>query len=191
MAANLLALFDTSVQQFDAQVAAIGSGDWDKPTPDTEWTVTDLVKHLIDEHLWMPPLIGGHDLGTAQKLVDAQHAASSGDHAADWQAARIASLQAVGDPGALERSVSLSRGPTPADQYVIEMTFDATIHAWDLGTALGTNPQLPDELVTFLFPVFRSMGDMSGSGMFAKPVQVPDDASDADKLLAATGRKPR
>ncbi|HLY34873.1 MAG TPA: TIGR03086 family metal-binding protein, partial [Jatrophihabitantaceae bacterium] len=134
MDANILALFDSSVQQFSTQVAAIGADDWDKPTPDTEWTVTDLVEHLVDEHRWMPPLIGGHDLETAQKMVEAQQASSSGDHAADWQTASIASLQAMGEPGALERTVSLSRGPTPADQYVVEMMFDAAVHAWDLGT---------------------------------------------------------
>jgi uncharacterized protein (TIGR03086 family) len=191
MEPNLLSLFDTSVAQFSTQVAAVGSGDWDKPTPDTEWSVTDLVQHLIDEHRWMPPLIGGHDLETAQKIVESQAATSSGDHAADWQAACTASLQAVGEPGALERTVSLSRGPTPANEYLVEMIFDATIHAWDLGTALGTNPQLPDELVAFLFPVFQSMGDMSSTGMFKAPVPVPDDAPEADKLLAATGRNPR
>jgi len=191
MDVDLNTLFDTAVKQFSAQVASIDAADWDKPTPDTEWNVTDLVKHVIDEHRWMPPLMSGHDLATAQKLVDAQAAASTGDHAADWMNASIASLQSVGEPGALDRTVFLSRGATPANEYVVEMIFDAAIHSWDLGTALGTNPQLPDELVAFLFPVFQSMGDMSGTGMFAKPVQVADDASDCDKLLAATGRNPR
>jgi hypothetical protein len=32
---------------------------------------------------------------------------------------------------------------------------------------------------------------MSGSGMFAAPVPVPDDAPTIDKLVALTGRNPR
>jgi hypothetical protein len=34
------------------------------------------------------------------------------------------------------------------------------------------------------------MGDLSGSGMFAPPVDCADDAPTIDKLVAATGRRP-
>ncbi|MDT4936771.1 MAG: hypothetical protein QOG80_442 [Pseudonocardiales bacterium] len=186
---NVLHLFDESVRLFDTQVQAVGSGDWDKPTPDTEWNVAALVKHLIDEHLWMPPLLGGHDLGTAEKIVAG--ASTSGDPAADWATASTASRQSVFEPGALERTVALSRGPTPAAEYLVEMTFDAAVHAWDLGTAVGREVTMSDELVGFLYPMFVGMQDeVAATGLFAPPVQIADDAPLCDKLLAATGRTP-
>ena len=188
--ANILNLFDEGVQQFSRRVEAARADDWTKPTPDAEWNVADLVKHLIDEHLWMPPLLGGHDLETAEKMVESTQ--SAGDPAADWATAATASLQSVREPGALERTVSLSRGPTPAEQYVAEMVVDLTIHSWDLGKALGVNNDLPDELVSYVYGIVDDAKEMlASSGMFAAPVSVPDDASLQDKLIAASGRDPR
>lgn len=187
---NLLALFGQSVDLFDAQVKEVRPGDWDKPTPDDEWNVQDLVKHLIDEHLWMPPLLGGHDLGTAEKIV--QGVTSTGDAAVDWDNAVAGSRQALAEPDVLARTVSLSRGPTPADQYIMEMMFDAAVHAWDLGRALGNDVTLPDELVSTLHPMILGMKDMlAESGLFAPPVDIGAGASKADELIAATGRDPR
>lgn len=187
---QLLHLFDSGVREFGRRVDAISSDDWTKPTPDTEWDVSDLVKHLVDEHLWMPPLLGGHDVETAGKIVEGS--TSSGSPAVDWTAASAASLQAVREPGALERTVSLSRGPTPAEQYVTEMIIDLTIHSWDLGKALGVDNQLPDDLVAFTHRIVDDVKEMlAGSGMFASPVEIGDDASPQDKLIALTGRDPR
>lgn len=33
--------------------------DWDAATPDTEWTVRDLVTHVIEEQQWVPHLLSG------------------------------------------------------------------------------------------------------------------------------------
>ena len=187
---NLLQHFDDGVREFGRRVDSISSDEWAKPTPDTEWNVEDLVRHLIDEHLWMPPLLGGHDLETAGKIVEGT--TSSGNGAVDWTAASAASLQSVREPGALERMVSLSRGPTPAEQYVTEMVLDLAIHSWDLGKALGIDNSLPDSLVAFVYPIVEGAQEMlASSGMFADPVPVPDDASELDKLIALTGRDPR
>jgi uncharacterized protein (TIGR03086 family) len=186
---NVLGLFDEGVRQFSMRVEAVGSGDWDKPTPDTEWTVADLVKHLIDEHLWIPPLLGGHDLETAGKIVEGTAAGTS--PAIDWTAAKAASLQAAHEPGALERTVSLSRGPTPAGEYLAEMIVDLTVHSWDLGKAIGASNELPEELVSFVYPIVVGAQDvLAGSGMFAPPVPCPDDAPMSHKLVALTGRDP-
>ena len=187
---NLLALFDQSVTLFDTQVKSVGPDDWGKPTPDDDWDVRQLVGHLIDEHLWMPPLLGGHDLATAERIVAGT--ATSDDPAADWNSAMIGSKQAVADPDVLSRTVSLSRGPTPASQYVMEMMFDAAVHAWDLGRALGNEVTIPDAVVAALHPMISGMKDMMAeSGLFAPPVDIGSGASPCDELLAATGRDPR
>ena len=70
-------------------------------------------------------------------------------------------------------------------------SFDLTVHAWDLGTAIGYAEPLPDELVGYVYERVSGHGDLSGSGLFGKPVDVPDDAPTIDKLVAATGRRPR
>ncbi|MDT7649790.1 MAG: hypothetical protein QOI36_1196, partial [Pseudonocardiales bacterium] len=44
--------------EFGAQVHAV-DGRWDAPTPLPGWTVRDLVRHLVEEELWAPPLFAG------------------------------------------------------------------------------------------------------------------------------------
>ena len=87
-------------------------------------------------------------------------------------------------------TVELSRGTTPARDYLREMTIDLIVHAWDLGAAIGFAEPLPEQLVTRIESQVRDWGDMSGSGYFAAPVPVPDDAPTIDRLVAATGRDP-
>jgi hypothetical protein len=69
------------------------------------------------------------------------------------------------------------------------MISDLTVHAWDLGTAIGYRDGLPNELAEFVYDTMKDV-DLSGSGMFKPPVDVPDDAPIVDKLVAAAGRQP-
>jgi uncharacterized protein (TIGR03086 family) len=192
---EMLALFQSGLREFGARVDAIDEGQWDGPTPNTEWSVTDLVDHVVDENRWVPPLVHGHDLDAAGKIVEgaaARNDATMASHlAAEWADVARACADAFGEHGALDRSVSLSRGPTPASQYLVEMLFDLIVHSWDLGKAIGYTDALPEDAVAFLYEQVKAMGDMSGSGMFAAPVPVPDDAPTIDKLVALTGRNPR
>ena len=71
------------------------------------------------------------------------------------------------------------------------MIFDLVVHAWDLGVAIGYPEPVPDEVVEPVYEAAKDMGDLSASGLFDAPVDVPDDASTLDKLVALTGRDPR
>lgn len=194
---EMLTRLRQGLAQFGERVDAIRPDQWDNPTPDTEWTVRDLVSHVLDEQRWAPPLLEGHDLETAARIVEGAattHADSdlTVDLKAEWQDVAIASEQAFGEPEALERDVALSRGPTPARAYLAELIFDLTVHGWDLGKGIGYEGDLPEDLVSHVFGMLTQLGDLSEyAGMFAKPVQVSDDAPMIDRLVAATGRRPR
>ena len=192
---ELLAMFASGQAEFGKRVHAVTEYQWASSTPDTEWSVADLVNHLIDEHRWVPPLLRGLDLKAAGEVVEGSRSLPvdggvGANLAQEWDEAAVASADAVRAPGALERTVELSRGPTPARGYLEEMVFDLTVHAWDLGTAIGFAGELPDELVGYVYGRVSGYGDLSGSGMFGTPVEVPDDAPTIDKLVAATGRRP-
>ena len=190
------AMFLEGTREFTKRVHAITERQWDDPTPDSEWTVADLVRHLIDEHLWMPPLLHGLDLETAGEVVAGSHRSDihGGVGATlnvDWDRASVGSIDAVTTEGVLDREVALSRGPTPASAYVAEMVFDVCVHSWDLGIAIGYDGALPDDLIAHVHTIVVAFGDLSGTGMFAAAVPVPDDAPLVDRLVALTGRKPR
>src|SRR5205807_9381556 len=57
--AGAIEMYRRSVEGFGQRAMAIGDGDWDRPTPCADWTVRDLVRHLVYEELWTPPLLEG------------------------------------------------------------------------------------------------------------------------------------
>lgn len=192
---ELLSMFLSGQRAFGERVRAITEAQWSAPTPDAEWSVADLVDHLIDEHRWLPPLMHGLDLKSAGEVVAGTRSLPvdggvGSNHAELWDEAAIGSADAVVEPHALEREVALSRGPAPARDYLLEMTVDLVVHAWDLGAAIGFTDPMPANLVTFVLAEVSGWGDVSGSSYFGAPVPVPDDAPDIDRLIAATGRDP-
>jgi len=188
---DLLALFNQGLDEFGARVHRVGADQWSAATPCSEWDVATLVDHLIDEQLWVPPLMSGHDLGAADVIVKTEKRTLGNDRIAAWDAAALSSRRAFGEPGALDREVALSRGPTKAADYLAEMILDAVVHAWDLGRAVGYREPLAAELVRYALAGVESYGDLSASGVFNAPVAVPDDSSAEDRLIALTGRDPR
>lgn len=192
--ADVQTMFTKAQQQFAARVGSIGD-QWEAPTPDAEWDVGALVDHLIDEQRWVAPLLHGHDLEAAEKIVKGMASTRADetvgpDRVQEWQDAARAAGDAILDPDALGRTVHLSRGPTPASDYLNEMVFDLTVHAWDLGRAVGADTSLPDDLVAYVFTAVQAYGDLSATGLFAKPVPIAEDAPMLDRLIAATGRNP-
>lgn len=186
---DLTPLFDAGLTEFGMRVHRVGADQWAAPTPCSDWDVGALVDHLIDEHLWLPPLMSGHGLEAAGKIVESAKRTIGTDRAAAWDAAALASQRAVGEPGALDRQVALSRGPTSVPEYLTEMITDLTVHSWDLGRAIGVDEPLPDELVRFSMPLAERY--QGAEPYFAAPVPQPVDATNQERLIALTGRQPR
>ena len=189
----MVEMFLSAQRAFGERVHAVAADQWHQPTPDTEWDVSALVEHLIDENRWLPPLARGHDLDAAGKIVEGAKSTAGDDLAKVFDDAAVACAEAVKEDGVLDRTASLSRGPTPMRDYLGEMIFDHAVHAWDLERAIGfTGPPLPADMVEMLYGMATGMKDIiASSGLFAPPVEVGDDAPTLDKLVALTGRDPR
>ncbi|MFI1796263.1 TIGR03086 family metal-binding protein [Streptomyces sp. NPDC020379] len=185
---TLLARHAEALALFTDRVHAVGPGQWGDPTPCAEWTVRDLVNHLTAEQLWVPPLLDGASIADLGDSLDGDVLGE--DPVAAWDAAVAAAREAFGAPGALKRTVQLSYGPTEAGAYASQMVSDAVVHAWDLSRAIGADEHLPAALVEFtLREVEPYAGTLSGTGLFADPVETPKDADAQTRLLAQLGRK--
>ncbi len=186
--ADLLELHRRGAQRFSDLVDQIGDR-WHDPTPDTEWDVRALVNHLTAEQLWAPPLMGGATIAEVGDRFEGD--VLGADPVATWQRSVAAAAAAFNAPGALERTVHLSFGDTPGEEYVFQMTADLHVHAWDLATALGVDDTIDADAVTAIHQRFAPMEDMlRATGMFGEKVQVPDDADAQTRLLALLGRRP-
>lgn len=185
MALGWLELQRRSHREFGVRVAAVT--DWSAPTPDTDWDTAQLVRHVIVEQQWVPPLLGGLSVAAAEAHV---HPLGD-DLVAEWR--RYSGLASaaweVAPPAAL---VHLSYGTVPLEQYLREQVFDVTVHTWDLARAAGLDERLDADLVAAVWEEADAQREMlSATGLFAPPVTVPDDAPLQVRLLAVTGRDAR
>ncbi|KAA6212756.1 TIGR03086 family protein [Streptomyces albofaciens JCM 4342] len=188
--AVLLRRHGEAIALFGSRVHRVRAGQWDDPTPCAEWTVRDLVGHLTVEQLWVPRLV--RDGATIEEVGDDYDGDRLGDDPAGaWDRAAVAAVAAFSEPGALDRTVHLSSGDSPAAAYCSQMTMDAVVHSWDLSRAIGTDERLPPELASAALREVEPYADeLAATSMFADPVTPPPGADDLTRLLCLLGRRP-
>jgi uncharacterized protein (TIGR03086 family) len=97
---------------------------------------------------------------------------------------------AVAQPGALDRTVHLSFGDASGQEYVLQLTADLAIHAWDLARATGQDDTLDPNAVAILLPWTEANADLvAESGMFGQPIDAGPSAPNDVRLLGLLGRK--
>jgi len=178
-------------RRFAALVAGVGPGQWHGGTPCSQWDVRTLVHHLLSEQRWVPPMFEGLTIEQVGGRYDGD---LMGGDAATWPglvASAMAEAHAVvALPGALERTVHLSFGDASGREYVMQLTADLAIHAWDLARATGQDAALDPGAVALLLPWTEASADLiSGSGMFGPPIDAGPGASDDVRLLSLLGRR--
>ena len=183
-----LEMYRRSVEEFGQRVMAIGADDWTRPTPCTDWNVRDLVRHLVYEELWTPPLLAG---ATIAEIGDRFEGDILGDDPqVAWKEASAHALAAAA-PNVLGRTVHLSFGDFPGREYLGQLTADHVIHAWDLARGIDAHDRLDPEVVQFVYDFMAPQADQwAAAGVFAPAVDVPAEADLQSKLLAMSGRTP-
>lgn len=161
--------------------------DWDAPTPDPEWNVRDLVRHVIIEQQWVLPLLKGLTLAEAEATI----APLCDDLAGEWRRYSWLATEAWQSTPA-DAPVRLSYGMVNAAGYLREVVSDVTIHSWDLARAVAADESLDDHLVEAVWTVFEPQKDMlAASGLSAVSVRIGTNAPLQSRLLALTGRDDR
>lgn len=185
---ELLELFQRAQNQFTDRVDAVAPDQWDDESL-PGWSVADLVAHLVTEHLWVPPLLAGEPAAEG-RFPDTTDDLLGDDPFTGWETAADGALSAFAEDGALLRTVHLTRGPTPATGYILEMTADLVVHAYDLASATDGDTQLDGELVTAALVYAEGLPEDGVPELIDPPLDVPPSAPPLVRLLARYGRRP-
>jgi uncharacterized protein (TIGR03086 family) len=191
MAGDLVELHGRCGRRFAALVAGVSPGQWRESTPCSEWDVRALVHHLLYEQRWVPPLFEGLTIGEAGDRFEGD---LLGGDASAWPGLLASAIEeahtAVAQPGALGRTVHLSFGDASGQEYVMQLTADLAIHAWDLARATGQDDTLDPGAVALLLPWSEANADLlTASGMFGSRIDVGSGATDDVRLLGLLGRR--
>jgi uncharacterized protein (TIGR03086 family) len=167
---------------FAGVLAHVSPDQFRAPTPCSEWTIRDLIEHVIGGNEHVGPWSGGPEVASirADDIVAAHRAAAAAAH------------QVFAGPDGMTTTFKLPFGEIPGQVFIGMRTSDVLTHAWDLATATGQATDLDPELAAgqlasvraFVGPQFR------GSGMpFGDEQPCSSERAQADQLAAFLGRK--
>ncbi len=170
------AIWQQAADNFDRHVRAVGDDQWDAPSSCGEWSVRELVDHTVHWQAVVGSVVGA---GT-----------SPGD---SWDTVYPALGAALADPSNLEGNAPEDvMGGMPKHQVLGLGLGDVLLHGWDLARSIGADDTLPPDAVQAVQMGLERLPEqmLRSPSMFGPPIDVADDASPQDKLLAFTGRQP-
>jgi uncharacterized protein (TIGR03086 family) len=182
---DLNTLYHRTVECWADRVNAVRPEQWDAPTPCRDWTVRDLVNHVVGEDRWTVPLVDGRTIAEVGSSLDGDllgdDPAGSALDAAREASSRVAqTLPANG-------VVHVSYGDIPIGDYVHELAADHLVHSWDLAAACGGDTRLDPHLVTELGEFFADREAFYREVGAIGPRAIAHGGQQSE-LLAATGR---
>ncbi|RIV35570.1 TIGR03086 family metal-binding protein [Micromonospora radicis] len=186
---DLLETYRRSVAEFTDRVGQVDPAQWSAPTPCAEWNVRTLVNHVVGEDRWSVALLAGRTIAEVGDRYDGDQLGAD-----PAEAARDAAAQAelaANRPGALDGTVHLSAGDTPAEEYLRQLIAEHLVHGWDLAVAIGADPGLDPGAVAECARWFSGQVDSyQRNGLVRPEVDVSTAAGEQDRLIAAFGRDP-
>ena len=163
-------------------VAQVPAERWSSPSPCTEWTARDVVRHLVEVHGTFLGLVG-RSLRPAPSVDE--------DPLAAWTAARDQVQADLDDPARAEESFDGYSGRTTFAEAVDRFVcLDLNVHRWDLARATGLDERLDPAEVARLSDDVAAFGDALRTDGVCGPAVEPPPAADAQaRLLAFLGRR--
>ena len=168
-------------------IAGVGDDQWAIVSDCEDWTVRELVNHIVTGNYWAEELTGGKTIEDVGDRLDGDVLGDDPVGTYDDSAGRAAA--AFRAPGAMDAPCAVSYGPVPGSVYCGHRFLDVLVHGWDVAKSTGQDTTLDPALVDALWAVLEPQLEMLlGSGAFGTVVEVPNDADSQTKLLAVLGR---
>lgn len=160
------------------------SGEYSAPTPCTDWTVRELIAHLVGMNLVFTALMT--EQSPPQRTTDVL----GDDSLAAYLDSSTRLLAAFDHPGALERSYQSPMGSATGQERLQIRMYDLLAHGWDLAQATGQQLEpLEDLAEQALQFVRRQLADQPRTGRFDPVQAIADDAPAIERLVAFLGRR--
>jgi uncharacterized protein (TIGR03086 family) len=186
MTEETFARFDRAAAVGEQVIAGVKADQLDDPTPCTEWSVRQLINHLVTGTLAFVSIV----TGAPAPDRGADHL---GDAPLDAYRGAVRELRAaLSAEGAMDRTYPTPLGQGPGAMLLTMRTIETTVHSWDLAKATGQSTDLDAELARWALGSLRGAlpADRAG-GPFAAEQPAPPAATAADQLAAFAGRTVR
>jgi uncharacterized protein (TIGR03086 family) len=172
---------------FDAVAGLIGNirdDQWSAPTPCTDWTVRQVVNHLIGMNRVFAALLAGQP---PPPRPPADHVED--DPVGAYRDSAAALQAAFGRSGVLERAYHGPLGTATGAERLQIRLYDLLAHGWDVAQATGQPASLPDDLAEQSLAFARTqLTEQARPGRFGPAQIVAEQATAIERLAAFLGR---
>jgi len=166
---------------FDDRVNATTGGDWNAPSPCSEWKARDVVGHVVGNHRWLAAKVRG---GETQPMADDE------DPAEAWRDAYTTVLALTDDAEAMATMVEGPAGDMPLEQMLDSFVcMDLLVHTWDLARAVGGDERLDEDSVSRAYETMQPLDEtIRQPGIFGPKLAPPPGADTQTEFLYFLGR---
>jgi uncharacterized protein (TIGR03086 family) len=169
-------------------IAGIKDDQWELQSDCEDWTVRELVNHIVTGNYWAAELGAGLTIEEVGDRLDGDVLGTDPVRVYDDSALVAAAVFRA--PGAMEKPAAVSYGPVPGEVYCGHRLIDVLIHGWDVATSTGQDTTLDPELVEACIEVIEPQKEMLiATGAFGTPLEVAEGANRQTLLLAVLGRR--
>lgn len=132
---------------FAALLANVRADQLGGPTPCSEWTINDLIEHVV----------GGNEQVGRWAASPIEPPARPDGLVAAHQAAAAVAHEIFAAPGGMSATFKLPLGEVPGQVFIGLRTTDVLTHAWDLAAATGQSTDLDPELAVERLAAARAL----------------------------------
>lgn len=153
-------------------------GDLDKQTPCDDFTVRQLVDHLVGSLVSLGAMAGTEVVDLHSPAVEPRVASVAQQALEAWHRR------------GLDGTVRFGDSDLPATIAANILSIECLVHAWDFAVATDQKVTVSDELTTYVLELARETisPQVRAGGAFAEAVEVGPDAHVLDRLIAFSGR---
>ena len=186
------AALDAAHHALRTVVAALADEDFDRPTPCSQWTVTQVLRHASGDQLGYAAFLGTGPGPDEDPFTPSATAPQDPKAHVEQALEQSATAWAAVAPDTDEVPVPVPPNKLSARVGAGACALDAAVHAWDIAAATGQPSPLTPELSTELLEIARQLVEpLRQYGAYA-PELAPQPTDDAEAvLLRYLGRDPR
>src|SRR5690242_9349194 len=140
-----LSRFDRATEATHAVIAAVRPDQLDGPSPCTEWTVREVINHLVSGQEFFAHSIGTGTFDRASFNRDRDFLGPDPAAAFADAARRLRALFAA--DGLLERTMPTPFSPQPGVVLVEMRITESLVHGWDVARATGQSTDLAPDII--------------------------------------------
>lgn len=180
-------------REFSDRLELVPDSSWDDQSACEDWSVGDLVDHVIGGNVFTTEILGGSaaDVAMEAAISGANSGAIRRRDAYRESAWEMLELFAADD--ALARSYDHVGGRMSGAEVAALRTEDVALHAWDLANSIDADEHLDPMLVEFVWERMSPRAqELEASGRYGSGSRkgLGNGASLQVRLLDITGRDP-